>query len=285
MHKLRVEDTHFPTINQLRLKDKLFDLSKPKVMGILNCTPDSFYSESRIISEKEVLKHVEKQLIEGVDIIDIGGYSSRPGANEISIQDEINRVLPIIQFIKKEFSSIPLSLDTFRSKVAKVGLENGIDIINDISAWNIDPELLNVVSYYKCPYILMHMQGSPKTMQSVTNYDNIFKSISSFFSEKIKSLHENGVNDIVLDLGFGFSKTLEQNYELLNYQNQFNLFGKPLLTGVSRKSMIYKKLNIEPLDALNGTTILNSIALVKGASILRVHDVKEAKEIITLLKS
>lgn len=283
MHKLRVEDTYFPANKHLRLKDNLFDLSKPKVMGILNSTPDSFYTESRLNTELLILKQVEKFIKEGVDIIDLGGYSSRPGAKEISKKEEIDRVLPSILSIKKEFGSIPLSLDTFRSEVAKIGLENGIDIINDISAWEIDPELLNVITYYKCPYILMHMQGTPQTMQYETNYDNLFRTIATFFSKKIKILHENGIHDIVLDPGFGFGKTIEQNYELLHRLNEFKILGKPLLVGVSRKGMIYKKLNIEPQDALNGTTVLNTIAVQNGASILRVHDVKEAKEIIELL--
>ncbi len=283
MRNLRVEDTYFPTINQLRLKDKLFDLSKPKIMGIINCTPDSFYSESQIQSEKSLLVHVEKQVKEGVDIIDIGGYSSRPGAKEISIKEEIDRVLPAITLIRKEFPEIYLSLDTFRSEVASVGLENGINIINDISGWSIDNELFKVLDKYKCPYILMHMKGTPSTMQFETNYDNLFTSISSYFSKKLSELKSIGVNDVILDPGFGFSKTLEQNHTLLHQMNQFKILGKPLLAGVSRKSMIYKKLNIEPAEALNGTSILNTISILKGASILRVHDVKEAKEILKLL--
>ena len=283
MRNLRVEDTYFPTINQLRLKDKLFDLSKPKVMGIINCTPDSFYSESRIKSDKSLLFHVEKQIKEGADIIDIGGYSSRPGAKEISIKEEIERILPAISSVKKEFSDIPLSLDTFRSEVATIGLENGIDILNDISGWSIDPKLFYVLEKYKCPYILMHMKGTPATMQFETNYDNLFTSITTYFSEKISELKSIGVNDVVLDPGFGFSKNLEQNYSLLHDLNQFKILGKPILAGVSRKSMIYKKLNIEPTEALNGTSILNTLSILKGASILRVHDVKEAKEIINLL--
>ena len=283
MRNLRVEDTYFPTINQLRLKDKLFDLSKPKIMGIINCTPDSFYSESQIQSEKTLLVHVEKQIKEGVDIIDIGGYSSRPGAKEITIKEEIDRVLPAITLIRKEFPEIYLSLDTFRSDVASVGLENGINIINDISGWSIDNELFKVLDKYKCPYILMHMKGTPSTMQFETNYDNLFTSISSYFSKKLSELKSIGVNDVILDPGFGFSKTLEQNHTLLHQMNQFKILGKPLLAGVSRKSMIYKKLNIEPAEALNGTSILNTISILKGASILRVHDVKEAKEILKLL--
>lgn len=283
MRNLRVEDTYFPTINQLRLKDKLFDLSKPKVMGIINCTPDSFYSESRIKSEKSLLLHVERLSKEGADIIDIGGYSSRPGAYEISINTEIERVLPAIITIKKEFPEIPISLDTFRSEVAKIGLENGIDILNDISGWSIDNELFKVLEKYKCPYILMHMKGTPLTMQFETNYENLFTSIASFFSKKLNELKSIGVNDVILDPGFGFSKNLEQNHTLLHEMNQLKVLEKPLLAGVSRKSMIYKKLNINPSEALNGTSILNTISLLKGASILRVHDVKEAKEIIQLI--
>jgi len=283
MRNLRVEDTYFPTINQLRLKDKLFDLSKPKVMGIINCTPDSFYTKSRITSDKSLLLQVEKLCLEGVDIIDIGGYSSRPGADEISINIEIERVLPAIQAIKKEFPEIPISLDTFRSEVAKIGLENGISILNDISGWSIDPELFKVLEKYKCPYILMHMKGTPSTMQSDTNYDNIYTSITSYFSKKISELKSIGINDVIVDPGFGFSKTLEQNYILLNQLNELKILGKPILAGISRKSMIYKKLGIDSSEALNGTTILNTFSLIKGASILRVHDIKEAKEIIQLI--
>ena len=283
MHKLRVEDTYFPANKHFRLKDNLFDLSKPKVMGILNITPDSFFAGSRLTSEKSILTKVEKFLLEGVDIIDLGGYSSRPGASEISVDEEIERILAPLQAIKKEFGNIPLSLDTFRSEVARIGLENGIDIINDISAWEIDPLLLNVITHYKCPYILMHMPGTPQTMQKNTHYENLFKTITAFFSKKIKILHENGIYDIVLDPGFGFGKTREQNYELLLKLDQFKILGKPLLVGISRKAMIYKKLEIEPEDAINGTTVLNTIAIQNGASILRVHDVKEAKEIIKLL--
>ena len=283
MHKLRVEDTYFPANKHLRLKDNLFDLCKPKVMGILNITPDSFYAGSRLTNEKSILTKVEKFLLEGVDIIDLGGYSSRPGASEISVDEEIERILAPLQAIKKEFGNIPLSLDTFRSEVARIGLENGIDIINDISAWEIDPLLLNVITHYKCPYILMHMPGTPQTMQKNTHYENLFKTITAFFSKKIKILHENGIYDIVLDPGFGFGKTREQNYELLLKLDQFKILGKPLLVGISRKAMIYKKLEIEPEDAINGTTVLNTIAIQNGASILRVHDVKEAKEIIKLL--
>ena len=283
MRKLSVEDTNFPSNNHLRVKDNLFDLSKPKVMGIINCTPDSFYKKSQVQTQSEILKKIEQYLVEGVDILDIGGYSSRPGSAHISSEDEINRVLPKIKMIKNEFSTSILSLDTFRSEVARVGIENGVDIINDISAWELDPNLLDVISHYKCPYILMHMKGNPQTMQMNTDYTNLFAEMISFFSKKIQILHQNDVYDIVLDPGFGFGKTVDQNYEILQNLQHYKILEKPILVGVSRKSMIYKKLNTDPEKSLNGTTALNTIALQKGASILRVHDVKEAKEIIDLL--
>ena len=283
MHNLRVEDTYFPSNKHLRLKDKLFDLSKPKVMGIINCTPDSFYSKSRYNSDLEILNSVEELINEGIDIIDIGGYSSRPGAKEISVDEELSRVLSPIISIKKEFGNIPLSIDTFRSEVARISLENGADIINDISAWEIEPELLDIISHYKCPYILMHMKGRPRTMQQNTHYENIFSSIISFFSKKLQILKDHGIYDVILDPGFGFGKTLEQNYEILNKIEDFKMLGKPILIGISRKSMIYNKLNSDASNSLNGTSILNTIAISKGASIIRVHDVKEAKEVINLL--
>ena len=283
MRKLRVEDTNFPSNNHLRVKDNLFDLSKPKVMGIINCTPDSFYKKSQVQTQVEILKKVEQYLVEGVDILDIGGYSSRPGSDHISPQEEIDRILPVVKMIKKEFSTSILSMDTFRSEVARQGLENGVDILNDISAWELDSKLLDVLAHYKCPYILMHMKGNPQTMQMNTNYTNLFGEIVSFFSKKIEMLHQNGIYDIVLDPGFGFGKTMEQNYEILQNLDHYKILGKPILAGISRKSMIYKKLHTDAENSLNGTTVLNTIAIQKGASILRVHDVKEAKEIIDLL--
>ncbi len=284
MHNLKVEDTHFPTNKYLRVKDNLIDLTIPKVMGIINCTPDSFYKESRKTTEIETLKQVEKFINEGVDIIDLGGYSSRPGAQEISIQEEINRISTTLNWISKHFHQIPISLDTFRSEVARIGLENGVSIINDISAWNIDEKLIDIIEHYKCPYILMHMVGTPQTMQKkIDNNSSIFKTVTSFLSEKINILEKKGINDIIIDPGFGFGKTINQNYELLNQLQDLRLLKKPILVGFSRKSMIYNKLNCTPQETLNGTTILNTLAIQKGASILRVHDVKEAKEIITLL--
>lgn len=282
MQKLNVEDTHFHSNNLIRIKDKLLDLSSPQVMGIVNCTPDSFYKESRKQTENQVLKQVEKHLSEGASIIDLGGYSSRPGADEVSCEEELKRVIPIIQTIKKEFNPI-ISLDTFRAEVARQGLENGIDIINDISAFEIDNELINVLGKYKCPYILMHMNGTPSTMKQNTSYENLFNDIIRFLTIKIQKLKEIGINDVVIDPGFGFGKTIEQNYELLYNLESFKMLKKPILVGISRKSMIYNKLNTSPENSLNGTTVLNTVALNNGASILRVHDVKEAKQCVQLL--
>jgi len=283
MYKSSVEDTNFRSNNIIRVKDKLLDLSQPKVMGIINCTPDSFYSESQNILLKNSILKAENLLKEGVDIIDIGGYSSRPGAEDISIQEEIDRVLPLIEYLKSNHDCI-ISLDTFRSKVALAGLNNGIDIINDISGFEIDPEIINIVAKYNVPYILMHMKGTPQTMQNDTTYDNLFKEVYNYFSTKINTLHQNNINDIIIDLGFGFAKTLEQNYFLLSKLELFKKLKTPILTGVSRKSMIYKLLNISPEEALNGTTVLNTVALLKGTNILRVHDVKEAVETAKLIK-
>jgi len=281
MQKLNVEDTYFHSNNLIRVKDKLLDFNTPKVMGIVNCTPDSFYSESRKQSEIDILKQVEKHLSDGAEIIDLGGYSSRPGAKEVSENEEISRVLPTIQLIKSHFETI-ISLDTFRAEVARQGLENGVDMINDISAWEIDNKLLDVVAKYQCPYILMHMKGVPSNMQLNTNYTNIFIEIIHFLSEKISILQQKGVNDIIIDPGFGFGKSIEQNFELLRYLSALKILNKPILVGISRKSMIYKKLNITPEESLNGTTVLNTIAINNGASIIRVHDVKEAKECVRL---
>ena len=278
-----VEDTHFPINRHLRLKDKLFDLSTPKVMGIVNLTPDSFYQSSRISADKELLKHVESMLNDGMDILDLGGYSSRPGAKNVSIQDEIDRVKIPIQQIKNAFPSLPLSLDTFRSDVAEVGINEGIEIINDISAGLLDDRILDVVAAAKVPYIAMHMQGNMETVHNTFEYGELFNEMVRYFSERISTLQSKGIHDIILDPGFGFSKSIEQNYQLLNQLDQFQLLEKPILVGFSRKSMIYKKLNKTAEESLNGTTVLNTIALSKGASILRVHDVKEAKEIISLL--
>jgi dihydropteroate synthase len=252
-------------------------------MGIVNLTPDSFYQSSRISADKELLKQVESMLNDGMDILDLGGYSSRPGAKNVSIQDEIDRVKDPIQQIKNAFPSLPLSLDTFRSDVAEVGLNEGIEIINDISGGLLDDRILDVVAAAKVPYIAMHMQGNMETVHNTFEYGELFNEMVRYFSERISTLQSKGIHDIIIDPGFGFSKSIEQNYQLLNQLDQFLLLEKPILVGFSRKSMIYKKLNKTAEESLNGTTVLNTIALSKGASILRVHDVKEAKEIISLL--
>ena len=275
-----VENTKNPSNYSIRVRDKLVDLSTPIVMGIVNVTPDSFYTESRSESIKDVLNTVEKMRFEGVNIVDIGGYSSRPNAQNIGTSEEIDRVSPIISAVRKEFSELTISLDTFRSEVARIGIENGADIINDISGFEIDPQIIDVVAHYKVPYVLMHMIGTPQNMTENTNYKNLFNDLVLYFSTKIDFLKKKGINDIILDPGFGFSKTIEQNYEILNFLEHLQLFNKPLLVGLSRKSMIYKKLGIRPEDSLPETIRLNKIALDKGASILRVHDVHEAFELI-----
>ena len=261
---------------------KLIDLSSPKIMGILNFTPDSFFDGGKYKSDKEILIQTEKMLSEGADFIDVGTYSYRPNAVFVSEEEEINRMKSVMEILTKEFPDVVYSIDTFRSEVAKVALENGGAIINDISAFSLDEKMLDVVSKYQVPYIMMHMRGTPQTMQNLTNYDNLVKEILFYFSEKIAVARSKGINDLILDVGFGFAKTIEQNFELLSKLELFEQLELPLLVGISRKSMIYKTLNIEPKDALNGTTILNTIALQKGANILRVHDVKQAKEILDL---
>lgn len=284
MQNSDVEVTNFPKNTSMRIGDKLIDLSTPIVMGILNITPDSFYSKSRATNEKEILLKVGEMLQDGASIIDIGGYSSRPGAENISQKEELKRIAPVLESVRKTFPEAIFSLDTFRSEIAAFGLESGIDIINDISGFSMDEKLPEVIARYKAPYILMHMRGTPQTMQNHTDYNNIFKEMVYYFTEKINILQENGINDIIIDPGFGFSKTMEQNYFLLNNLQHFQLLNKPILAGLSRKSMIYKKLGITAEESLNGTIALNTLALSKGAKILRVHDVKEAVELIKIMQ-
>lgn len=279
----KVEDTHFPVNSHLKLKDKLVSLSSPKVMGIINITEDSFYSGSRITSDKQLIELAVLMQQEGADILDLGACSTRPGSKSIPLEVEKSNISKAVKLIRNELPEMIISVDTFRSEVAQIGIEHGADLINDISGGQIDPEILKVVAKNKVPYILMHMRGTPETMQDLIQYDNIFMEMVKYFSEKISILEEMNIHDIIIDPGFGFSKTMEQNFEILNSLEQFHLLGKPLLVGLSRKSMIYKKLNVSSDEALNGTTTLNTLALMKGASILRVHDVKEAKQIISLL--
>lgn len=251
-------------------------------MGILNITPDSFYSNSRVQSEKEILAKAEKMLVAGATFLDVGGYSSRPGAKDISETEEIQRVSLAVNIIHKEFPQALISVDTFRSSVAKAAVQEGACMINDISGGSLDMKMFETVAALKVPYILMHMQGTPQTMASLTKYNNLVKDIFDYFRQRVGTLHQLGVNDLVLDPGFGFAKTTEQNFHLLNHLDHFKILEAPLLVGLSRKSMIWKTLDITADDALNGTTALHMIALLKGASMLRVHDVKEAAEAIKL---
>ncbi|WP_299187976.1 dihydropteroate synthase [uncultured Aquimarina sp.] len=267
----------------INCKGSLIDLSTPKVMGILNLTPDSFYDGGKYKDESQILHQAEKMLREGATFIDLGAYSSRPGADHISIEEEENRILPIITLLLSKFPNIILSIDTFRSKIAKQCIEAGASIINDISAGSLDKEMIKTVGELKVPYVMMHMKGTPQTMKSLNQYDNLIKDVQLYFSKKIIEARKEGINDIIIDPGFGFAKNIDQNFELLKKLDLFNLQGLPILVGVSRKSMIYKSLKIDPSKSLNGTTSLNTIALLKGASILRVHDVKEAMECITLM--
>ncbi|WP_027392502.1 dihydropteroate synthase [Aquimarina latercula] len=267
----------------INCKGSLIDLSTPKVMGILNLTPDSFYDGGKYKDESQILHQTEKMLQEGATFIDLGAYSSRPGADHISIEEEENRILPIITLLLSKFPNTILSIDTFRSKIAKQCIEAGASIINDISAGSLDKEMIKTVGKLKVPYIMMHMKGTPQTMKSLNQYDNLIKDVQLYFSKKIIEARKEGINDIIIDPGFGFAKNIDQNFELLKKLDLFNLQGLPILVGVSRKSMIYKSLKIDPSKSLNGTTSLNTIALLKGASILRVHDVKEAMECITLM--
>lgn len=269
----------------INCKGTLIDLSSPKVMGILNLTPDSFYDGGQYKDEKSMLEHTEKMLSEGATFIDIGAYSSRPNADHVSEAEELKRILPIVERILKAFPETLISIDTFRSEVAKQTIEAGAALVNDISAGKLDDNMLKTVAHLQVPYIMMHMRGTPQTMQQQTVYDNLVKDILFYFSERLAAAKQLGIVDVIIDPGFGFAKTLEQNFEILNRLELFNLLEKPVLVGVSRKSMIYKTLNNTAKDALNGTSVLNTVALQKNAAILRVHDVKEAMETIKLIES
>ena len=266
----------------INCKGELIDLSIPKVMGILNVTPNSFFDGGKYKNENEILSQVDKMLSEGAAFIDIGAYSSKPSAEFVTEQEEIDRIVPVIELILKHFPETLLSIDTFRAEVAKASIESGAAIINDIAAGELDEKMFDVIAHYNVPYIMMHMRGNPQTMQSLTQYDDISKEMLFYFSEKVKKARSLGINDLILDPGFGFAKTTDQNYEVMQKMELFNVLDLPVLAGISRKSLIYKTLDIAPQEALNGTTFLNTIALTKGAKILRVHDVKEAVECVTL---
>lgn len=262
---------------------KLIDLTTPKVMGILNVTPNSFYDGGKHKEINSIIHQVDKMLSEGADFIDIGAYSSKPSAEFVSEEEEIKRLVPIVKSLVETFPNIILSVDTFRAQVAKASVEHGVAMVNDIAAGLLDDKMLETVAELKVPYIMMHMRGNPQTMQSLTDYNDIVKEMIFYFSERIQKARSYGISDIVIDPGFGFAKTLEQNYEVLHKMELFEMLELPILVGVSRKSMIYKVLENSPQEALNGTSVLNTIALQKGAKILRVHDVKEAVECIKLV--
>jgi len=278
------KDTFLNRKVTLNLKGELFDLSKPCVMGILNLTPDSFYGNSRMGTVDQALERAEVCLKEGAAFIDIGAYSSRPGADEVTTDEELRRIIPAVEAISKRLPEARLSIDTFRAKVARESIEAGAHVVNDISGGNLDEGMLETVASLNVPYVLMHMQGTPKNMQQNPAYRNIGLEVVNYFEEKLNVLRQLGVKDIILDPGFGFAKTTDHNYELMQQMGQMDLFGLPVLVGISRKSMIYKVLGNGPEEALNGTTVLNTIALQKGASILRVHDVKAATECIALVE-
>jgi len=266
----------------INCKGQLIDLSTPKVMGILNVTPDSFYDGGYYKNTMSLMSQVKTMTEQGATFIDVGGYSSRPNASDVTEDEELRRVVPIVELILNEFPEILISVDTFRSAVAKKAIEAGACMINDISAGHMDKPMLKTVADLQVPYIMMHMRGTPQTMQKLTNYGHLVKEILFYFSERVATARQLGINDLIIDPGFGFAKTKEQNYELLNQLEQFEIIELPILAGLSRKSMIYKTLNTAAENALNGTTVLNTVALLKGAKILRVHDVKEAIECIQL---
>ena len=271
-----------PTIN---LNGRIMDLSTPRVMGILNVTPDSFYSSSRKQNEQEICSRIEDIVREGGDIIDIGAYSSRPDASHISPEEEMERLKKGLALIRDVAPHMPVSVDTFRAEIARICVEEyGVALINDISAGEMDANMFDIISRLKVPYIMMHMQGTPQNMQKAPHYDHLMQEVLEYFSKKKALLQAAGVKDIIIDPGFGFGKTVQHNYELLHHMDDLHILECPILVGVSRKSMIYKVLNTDPQQALNGTSVLHTIALLKGAHILRVHDVKKCTEVIKLIK-
>ena len=282
---MKAKDKIFQVKKTLNLRGNLVSLDTPAVMGILNITPDSFYSLGRQNTEKEILSAAENMLVEGALILDIGGYSSRPNAEDISTEIETDRIGKALAFIVKEFPEAYISIDTFRSSVAKVAIDQGACIINDISGGTLDNNMFETVAKLNVPYIMMHMRGTPQDMVQHTDYENLLKQVTLFFSERVEKLRILGVKDIILDPGFGFAKTAKQSYEILRNLDYFKGMRLPLLAGLSRKSMIYRTLDISAEEALNGTTALNMAALINGVSLLRVHDVKAAVETVQLYKA
>jgi dihydropteroate synthase len=283
---MAVKDTFFSKKSNININGELIDLSEPCVMGIINVTPDSFYSGSRFNEEGPIITRAKQILDEGATFIDIGAYSSRPGSVFVNEETEKQRLLPVLSVLRKHFPYTLLSVDTFRANIAEWAVgEFGIGIVNDISGGTLDEKMFSVIAQLQVPYVLMHFRGTPDTMQNLTEYRNVTKDVIGELSLKIYKLRELGVNDIIVDPGFGFAKTLEQNYEVLNFLDMFQIFELPLMVGISRKSLIYKLLGITPEEALNGSTALHTIALLKGADILRAHDVKEAVETIRIVKA
>ncbi|MCD6113500.1 MAG: dihydropteroate synthase [Bacteroidales bacterium] len=278
--KLIVKDTDFSYISN----NKIIRFNRPLVMGILNVTSDSFYDGGKYNTEKAQIEHSKIMIEQGADIIDIGAMSTRPGAINFTEEEEIKRIEPVIKTLIKHFPDAVFSVDTFRSKVAKMSAENGIHIINDISGGTIDKNMFKTISKLNIPYVMMHIQGTPQNMQKNPVYNNVVEDIYNYFSKKIAELNNLGFNKIILDPGFGFGKTVQHNYKLLKELKYFKKLNLPILVGISRKSMINKVLGTTPAEALNGTTVLNTIALMNGANILRVHDVKEAKEAVKIIK-
>jgi len=276
------KDTFFQKKVTLNAGGKLIDLSRPKVMGIINLTPDSFYAGSRKQGIDAALQQAEKMLDEGADFLDLGAYSSRPGADDIGIQEETDRLLPVVEAIVKRSPDAVLSIDTFRAPVAEAAINAGAHIINDISGGQLDDEMFTTVARLQVPYILMHMKGNPKTMNQLAVYDDVFAEVYDYFADKYYQLKQLGVHDVIIDPGFGFAKKPEHGFQLMKRLKDFEMLGLPILAGISRKKMIYGLLNITAAEALNGTTALNTIALSKGANILRVHDVKEAVEAVKI---
>ncbi|HYG17330.1 MAG TPA: dihydropteroate synthase [Ohtaekwangia sp.] len=282
--KSAAESKLFSTNKTLNVHGRLVDLGRPRVMGIMNVTPDSFYGGSRFNTDTEILKNAEKMIRDGAMFIDVGGHSTRPGAPEISVQEELSRVVQAIRLISKNFPDTLISIDTFRSAVAAAAVQEGAGLINDVSGGSLDPLMFQTAASLKVPYILMHMRGTPQTMMQFTAYDNLVKDITDYFHQKIFQIEQLGVADVIIDPGFGFAKTVQQNFELLRNFDYFRILNKPLLAGLSRKSMIWRTLSISPEEALNGTSALHAVALLKGADILRVHDVKEACQVIGLMQ-
>lgn len=269
----------------LNCNGRLIDLTQPQVMGILNVTPNSFFDGGKYEGQNAIVRQAEKMLNQGATFIDVGAYSSKPNAEYVSEEEELHRLIPIVKILVNEFPEMLLSVDTFRSSVAEKAIHAGATLINDISAGSLDAQMMTTVAKLQVPYIMMHMKGTPKTMQTLTHYDDIMKEMLLYFAEKIRQARSLGINDVVVDPGFGFAKTTEQNFEVLQKSELFKMLDVPILIGLSRKSMIYKTLNSTAQEALNGTTVLNTLALTKGANILRVHDVKEAVETIALFKA